>query len=444
MKRTDQKNIDRQLRRMAEQTKPIIRQEYSNELDKLLDDLAGQRKEVCLEEGKKEAGEYAACGKLHGVHGFRGRYIVVVLAVALLLSVPVSAAVSYVSKRMKSVPEEEKEQFRDMMQKEAELAVAADNGDMEAITYSRQLSEEEEERYGVLFEAYEKEGRYPEKKLPIVEITEDTEGKTVQGAKKDSAPSAGTKVFPDNDVVYYISEKRCMYLPKRTLTDEEFLEIIDFYHILDYSLQNSDEADEYQRKLEEQKDKEPEAGSLSEAEAVVKAAEYGKVFFGISFDSMKTAVEYVPAELEGRDSEYEITFTQEDTCYAVSVDCVTGAFGSICKSEDGVDYYQENLAVNEDILKLRGADAKKLVQNILGEDVDIVDAYGQYKLNEEGLVPHGSAAFLFDLGNGDRVRLQYSIGTAELWCMFLENGAAGHRDRNTGKGEKRIFIELQE
>ncbi len=444
MKRTDQKNIDRQLRRMAKQTKPIISRKYSNKLDKLLDDLAGQRKVAAPGKGKKGAGQYAVRRKSDGIHGFRGRYIVVVVAVALLLSVPVSAAVSYVSKRMKSVPEEEKEQLRDMVQKEAELTAAADNGDMEAITYSRQLSKEEEERYGVLFEAYEKEGRYPEKKLPVVEITEDTEGKAVQEAEEDSDTSARTEAFPENDVVYYISEKRCMYLPKRTLTDEEFLEIIDFYHILDYSLQNSDEADEYQKKLEEQKDKEPKAGSMSEAEAVEKAAEYGKVFFGISFDSMKTAVEYVAAEAEGTDSEYEIVFTQGDTCYAVNVNCVTGAFGSICKSEDGVDYYQENLAVDEDILKLRGADAKKLVQNILGEDVDIVDAYGQYKLNEEGLVPHGSAAFLFDLGNGDRVRLQYSIGTDELWCMFLENGTAGHRDRNTRKGEKRVFIELQE
>lgn len=448
MKRADQKKIDKQLKKMAEQTEPVASREYGNMLDELVDELVGQKKvlgQSVTEKEKREEKEYVTHQKEPKAHVFQRRYIAVALAVVLLVSVPVSAAVSYVSKRMESVPEEEKEKLRDMVQKETELIAMSGDTDKEAITYSRELSKEEKKMYDELWDAYENEGKFPEKGLTVLEgITADSSGKPMQGAAEDYGISDGKEVLPESDTVYYMSGIRCIYLPDRVLTDEELLEIIDFYHILDYSLQTSDEAEGYAKELEERKNQKPEADSMSEGDAVGKAAEYMKTFFGVSVDSMETAVEYIPAELDGRENDYQITFTQGDIRYTVSIECVTGAFGSISKNVEGVEYYQDNLAVDEDKLKLRGADAKKIMQNVLGEDLDITDAYVQYKINGEGLVPHGSAAIFFDLGNGDRVRMQYSIGEDEIWCMFLENGTAGHRDRNVMEGETRIFIELED
>lgn len=105
--------------------------------------------------------------------------------------------------------------------------------------------------------------------------------------------------------------------------------------VLDYSLQTSDEAEGYAKELEERKNQKPEAGSMSEEDAVGKAAEYMKAFFGVFVDSMETAVEYIPAELDGRENDCEITFTQGDICYTASIECVTGAFGSIAENVEG-------------------------------------------------------------------------------------------------------------
>ncbi len=80
------------------------------------------------------------------------------------------------------------------------------NGEVSG-AFSRNLQEEEDERYDALYEQYEK-GLFPEKEITIIRYTEEYGG---VGA-----------AFCVQDCTYYI--------PEETLSDEEMLQIIDFTH----------------------------------------------------------------------------------------------------------------------------------------------------------------------------------------------------------------------
>lgn len=84
----------------------------------------------------------------------------------------------------------------------------------ETTSLNRPFTAEEGERYQALTEEYEKNGRFPEKALPVLEGMELYDG---QGVAVDAAA-------------------RTIYLPEEALSDEELLEIIDFNHKMTYSI----------------------------------------------------------------------------------------------------------------------------------------------------------------------------------------------------------------
>lgn len=93
-----------------------------------------------------------------------------------------------------------------------DLYQLADAG--EANSLNRPFTAEEGKRYQALTEEYEKNGRFPEKALPVLEDMGFYDG---QGVAMDAAT-------------------RTIYLPEEALSDEELLEIIDFNHKMTYSI----------------------------------------------------------------------------------------------------------------------------------------------------------------------------------------------------------------
>lgn len=84
----------------------------------------------------------------------------------------------------------------------------------EANSLNRPFTAEEEERYQALTEEYEKNGRFPEETLAIIAAAGDYSGQSVAIA----------------------ADTRTIYLPRKALSDEELLEIIDFNHKMTYSI----------------------------------------------------------------------------------------------------------------------------------------------------------------------------------------------------------------
>lgn len=184
--------------------------------------------------------------------------------------------------RMESMAEEEK----NALLKEIDKCTA------DATTSSRDFTKNELARQRELTMAYNK-GRFPKKTIKRVESEEQVNKDTLC-----CNPSIGYVYFPD-----------------RELTDEEFLQIIDYNHKVDYVLRERAEKEypEYTNKEEREAAKKQikEEGGISEEEAITKAEQYLKTEYGLDSDGMELdCVASLPEEAA--------IFTDEKPVYRVS------------------------------------------------------------------------------------------------------------------------------
>ncbi|MDE7311850.1 MAG: hypothetical protein K2N87_09610 [Eubacterium sp.] len=194
-----------------------------------------------------------------------------------------------------------------------------------------------------------------------------------------------------------------------------------------------------------QASKQPKAAErLSEARAVDAAASYVKIMYGISdkqVQEMQASLSFESSQF-AETSCYCVSFAADSVCYKVTVDAENGSFLDISMEKEGFAYYQDNFALKKSRLRKAGAEAESIALQFIRESSVITDAYVQYKLNANGQVPHGTAVCLFDLADGDRIRISYSMAEDALWGAVREKGGAGHRDANVREGETRMFLEL--
>lgn len=135
----------------------------------------------------------------------------VVLAAALMAvcSITVTAAVSAWQQRMEEMNTKEMEEYFVQIYGRK---IGADN-------YNRPFSDKEKERLQTLSISYEKEALFPEGALTMISAPEEYKGKGVA----------------------FYGETSTFFFPEKDMSDEELLQIIDFRHKRDYSLQAMNE-----------------------------------------------------------------------------------------------------------------------------------------------------------------------------------------------------------
>lgn len=172
--------------------------------------------------------------------------------VVSVFSISVQAVVkSLIKARMESIPPKEVQGVLDMLNRQ----------NSEAETYSREYSDEENKRMAELWRAYE-DGTFPEKEITQVDHADDVK----------------------EDALSYIRDSDTFHLPERELTDEEFLEIIDFQHIKMYAIEQSPAAQEERAEQQEEQAKLKQRveafGGISEEKALAIAVEQMKAELG--------------------------------------------------------------------------------------------------------------------------------------------------------------------
>lgn len=194
-----------------------------------------------------------------------------------------AVANSAVKARMENMPQEEK----------TELIDEAYAGRAEGSSYSRELTDEERERFYELRMKYQTEEKFPEGELKRIEAKED--------AKEDT--------------LCYLPETREFFLPERELTDEEMLQIIDWetktsYALLeDYEKNNPEEVKAQEEEKKKAKQMAEKAGGIDEEEAREKASQWMSALYGKTGDNMEVTT-YVDTNGTGtpEDPVYEVTF----------------------------------------------------------------------------------------------------------------------------------------
>jgi len=213
-------------------------------------------KNVMDAENEREQGGKHMCRRR--MTGWQGKIAVAAIAVMIVGvgGVAVHAVVGDLAKkRMESMPEETKETLLDDI----------DAAEVDADTYSREMTDRERERKKELTIAYNK-GQFPEGELKKVE---------------DSSQI-------DKDTLCYVPSSGYMHLPDRELTDEEILQIIEYYEKMDFVLQEryEEENEDVVKKQKKLKEKVEAEGGISEKEAIKKAEKYLDEVFGKTSDGI--------------------------------------------------------------------------------------------------------------------------------------------------------------
>ena len=374
--------------------------------EKLVENLPFEKRLICMAEDlvkkttKKKKGIWQK--------NFYMKYVAAVIFILLIAVYPVKAAADYLTARLASMSEEEKDELRTMVYENDKENCSLEN---EAIRYSRDFTEYEQKMYDAMVKQYEN-GIFPKDTLMISDEL---------SAEVD-------------DNICYNPKNKYMYLPNRELTGEELLEMIDFYFKTDYGLQTSDDTIKYKEDMKNKK-LQLHADALSENEAAAIAASYVQKMYDVSIENMDKS-------LTADDRYYQIVFLADYVTYSVCIQADDGSFKDISMDKEGFEYYKDNIKVNESHIQKKGKEAKSIALQLLTEEETITDAYAQYKVNAKRELPHGSIVYLFDLKNGDRLRMSYSAAEDTFWGAVIENEGAGHKDRNVKKDEKRIFLRI--
>ncbi len=226
----------------------------------------------------------------------------------------------FVKDRLENMPKQELEAVNQMVQSQ---------NNAEADSFSREYSKEEIKRMQQLQEAYQN-GRFPQQTITFTD-------------------SVGQ--IPD-DLLRYDPDTGFLYLPDRTLTDEELLQIIDFNYTRDYAVSQGTAAQEARKEWEEKEEslkaKVQKEGWITEKEALQAAEVYLQTEFGLSAEGMKTYV-FLDEPKTGLFI-YHVSYQTEDdiSTYAYGID-LNAEDGSLVDTSDASIRKDRDLETDNDI-----------------------------------------------------------------------------------------------
>lgn len=235
--------------------------------------------------------------------------------------IPSQAAIRYfVKDRLENIPKQELEAVNQMVQGQ---------NNAEADSFSREYSKEEIKRMQQMQEAYQN-GRFPQQTITFTD-------------------SVGQ--IPD-DSLSYDPDTGFLYLPDRTLTDEELLQIIDFNYTRDYAVSQGTAAQEARKEWEEKEEglkaKVQKEGWITEKEALQAAEVYLQTEFGLSAEGMIADV-FLDEPKTGLFI-YHVGYQTEDdiSIYAYGID-LNAEDGSLVDTSDASIRKDRDLETDNDI-----------------------------------------------------------------------------------------------
>ncbi|MBD5543808.1 MAG: hypothetical protein HDR01_06105 [Lachnospiraceae bacterium] len=265
----------------------------------------------------------------------------------------------------------------------------------EALCYSRELSEEELVRYQEFLDRYEEDELDSEEEIEIIDRLEESE-------KEVEHP------------VFEIWNQE-FFLPERTLTDEELLQMVDFQYKLSYA--------QMQRNEEMRKAAENSQDKVEENEVMEIAGQVIEKMFGNDVSSMDKEVQF-----NGVDS-YLVFLRKKSEAtnyYTVMIDMGTGKIEWVRDNTN--EFGLENaVEINQEFEELCVANyqkAKTILTDILGADTELIGSGYQYKTEKKGKeIPKGEAGIIhyyFQMGDETVYHMRYEIEKKGFYELSVE------------------------
>lgn len=307
--------------------------------------------------------------------------VVLIVILSGALSIPVRAFVnSFIQERMEKVPQEELTEIVD------ELSVQGVNID----SFSREFTEEEKRKMAELVQKYA-EGTFPEGELARAESVEEAAGLGF----------------------CFLATSSTFYLPDRELTDEELLQIIDFYVKRDYAVTKqyeeefADELAQWKESEEQKKAEIIEGSGITEEEAVEIAKGWLMKLFGVTENGLECN-RYLgedDAPIAGKTEFYHVNWTDfpNRQYYYFYID-----------AEDGGLAYAKGTSGNMEEETVAAAEANALLPELKQSAISFVEEqlqltyedcyYAYYSIDD---VLGKNAMFIFVQGENSAFALTY-------------------------------------
>lgn len=338
-----------------------------------------------------------------------------VIAVAFLLisSVTVYASIDYITQRMENLSKVEKDSYYEGVQDSA----------ADADSYTRELTDQEKDRMEELKAEYKK-GTFPVKALTIVSTQADADGKTE---------------------FYFIEDKSLFVLPPRELTDEEMLEIIDFYYCRDYSLT---ERVQQENTVPDGSDKFIESGGMDKEQAIELAKALIADIYGTDCPGYDITVNY--DDMGGYGNLYRVVMADSKTesNFNITVDADLKSVTDVYYAQPG-NYSVSGIEVDQAKFIAKYEDALYILTKKMGIELPIVQSTCEYNYNSDGCLERGVVSYLFKLEDGTGYVIKYSCADDLFFNIFMTD-YEGYRklmDQNDSKrkerGLNREIIQMQ-
>lgn len=371
--------FDEKIRSLARQSELTVPGDYENNIEQLLDRLLADEKIVPIRRhwGSKRIAAVVACCIIFGSGG-------------------AYAAFNYANQRMQQMKPEEIGDLKTDLQTSTE---GADH-------YSRKLSDAEQNRLVKLTTKYDSEGLFPKSK--ILEID-----------SKDQIL---------HDRLCFVSVSSTFYLPDREMTDEELLELIDFYSKRDYSIK--------QKNSELSSEKSTEA-LLGESAAVKKAADFVKKISGQDVSKTEYSVSHVSDEVDSTQKVTSIQFGKAgEAIYQVTVDTQKNQVLWMITGNN--DDFSNSIVSDEEKFKSQYVSVKNMLQHLLNDGQTIKNGYLTYsESKDKALVKKGVITFLCALSDGNGYELNYNCATQQIFGLrYIDDVHSNQRWAKALKGQQ--------
>lgn len=302
----------------------------------------------------------------------------IVAAIVLAGTGGVYAARNYIFDRMNSISDTEKENYVSQVNKAV----------VDADSYSRELTDDEINRFKELQKDYENRGKFPKNKLKSI----------------DSPDKA------DSDKVCFEENTSTFYLPEK-LTDEDILEIIDFCYSRDYSLSQDNKNEPSKQNVEE---------NISEHEAVNIAKETVARVYGIDIDNVDVDVEHdVGNGSDGTfSSEYvHIADKSSGLEYSAAVDMQSATVYYVEKNL--ADYSSSSELENKSLYEQKAVDAENIAEKFMNYNESWSKKEIEYAVNSEKMLRRGIIDFYFTTKDGNVCEVSYSQSEDTFYSICL-------------------------
>lgn len=342
---------------------------------------------------------------------FKFRYAAV-LAVFLLMASGARAAVNMYQEYLSSMSREDKKDLNERTQK------MADNSDH----FSRELSNNERDKIERLRDKYENDGLFAKEKILETD--------------KKSEVKAGKLTF--------CYENSTFYIPDEELTDEEILEIIDFWERRDYAVKEENRGTQVSDKGQK----------ISQKEAVRIAKETLRKVYGLDVDSVESSIEFDLAELSEKESmpSYFIYLSKDawdyDTCTEVGSE--NGTVNQVSISHKTKEECVSGIKANEGKYEEYAGQIYNILSAIGEKDDDVEEICLIYKYRKDGTLSRGNVKYLVKLKDGSGYVFLYSANTELVYNFYKvyhyadtlrQENRKEKRQKQNGILEKRLTIQ---